>query len=536
MRMFARVAPLLFPLLALTQGLPGPSAPARVNGTVVNTASGGPLADVLVTLTPEARGSPRSAVSDESGRFSIEGLAPGRYAITATRTLYFRQRKGGGTATVSLAAGEVQSVQLRLAPTAVISGRVFDESGTPERGVQVQALVSAYRDGTRTLVQVEQQLSDDRGAYRIFNLPSGSYYVRAVRQGQRTAAPVYFPSGTDPQSAVQVQLGAASEQGGVDIRRTADNTYLVRFRVAGIPDDAGYNTVFTIVRRSADLSLATNVLPEALGDKTYRLSLLPAGSYDIFAQARAPIRQSDPSPLPLSAVLRVELGGTNDREIDAGILVLRSHVSVPGLFQFADTPPGLSSSNLVVTLRSLGSAPARIPYAPGNASREDRAFTIQVMQGTQYAIAVGNLPPQTYLTSARLGGREILDSGLIIYGESPGVLELTIAGSGALGSLTGVVRNAKDEPVPDSTVVLIPPLPRRMNPDAFRVATTDHQGLFSVQGVIPGEYAAVAWEDIEPGAYYEPSYLRQFEGRSTKIEVRRGIQSTVALREIPATN
>jgi hypothetical protein len=436
---------------------------------------------------------------------------------------------------VSLAAGEVQNLLLRLAPTAVIAGRVFDENGNPERGVQVQALVSAYRDGSRTLVQVEQQTSDDRGEYRIFNLPSGSYYVRAVRQGQRASAPAYYPSGTDPQFAVPVQVEAASERGGVDLRQTADGTYPIRFRVAGIPDNAGFNTVFSVVRRTIDLSLLMNVQPESLGDKSYRLSRLPAGAYEIFARASAPQGQALPNPGPLSGMLRVEFAGANDKEFDAGALVLRPHVSLRGRFQFAEPSPGLAFGKLAVALRPALGLAVQTWYAPANANPGDRTFTIQAMQGTRYAISVSGLPAQTYLTSARLGGREILDSGLTIEGESQDTLELTIAGSGAVGYVTGVVRNAKDDPIAGSTVVLVPSPSRRMNPGAFRVSTTDQQGLFSVEGVIPGEYAVLAWEDIEPGAYYDPAYLTQFEGRSAKVEVRRGLQSTLTLRVIPAS-
>ena len=56
-------------------------------------------------------------------------------------------------------------------------------------------------------------------------------------------------------------------------------------------------------------------------------------------------------------------------------------------------------------------------------------------------------------------------------------------------------------------------------------------------GVIPailvGDYKAFAWEDVEPGAYMDPDYLKDFETRGEAVRVQKGSQNAVAVKVIP---
>src|SRR5439155_20361477 len=61
--------------------------------------------------------------------------------------------------------------------------------------------------------------SDDMGAFRVFDLPAGEYYVSAARRvapidspNDTTFAPTYFPGTASLQAALRVPLGPAEEQ------------------------------------------------------------------------------------------------------------------------------------------------------------------------------------------------------------------------------------------------------------------------------------------------------------------------------------
>src|SRR5207237_990729 len=126
----------------------------------------------------------------------------------------------------------------------------------------------------------------------------------------------------------------------------------------------------------------------------------------------------------------------------------------------------------------------------------------------------------------------ILDTGYIVSGDQT-PLELTIAGPGSVGSLEGVAVNAKGEPVTGATVVLVPAVDRRVNPAAFRTTTSDQQGNFVIRAILVGDYKAFAWEDVEPGAYMDPDYLKDFETRGEAVRVQKGSQNAVAVKVIP---
>ena len=57
--------------------------------------------------------------------------------------------------------------------------------------------------------------------------------------------------------------------------------------------------------------------------------------------------------------------------------------------------------------------------------------------------------------------------------------------------------------------------------------------MFSIEGVVPGLYRVVAWEDVEPGAWKNPDFLKAVEERGNEIRVEAGAQPDVSLRVIP---
>src|SRR5262249_22760563 len=84
----------------------------------------------------------------------------------------------------SLAAGERATAAIRMARGAVITGTVLDQFGQPVGGTTIRVLKYGYtfNSGERRLMQTGASVSgpDERGAYRIYGLAPGEYYVPAV--------------------------------------------------------------------------------------------------------------------------------------------------------------------------------------------------------------------------------------------------------------------------------------------------------------------------------------------------------------------
>ena len=96
-----------------------------LSGTVLD-AGGAPLRDVLVTAVGAGTA---TATTDAAGAFSLRGLAPGLYTVTATKAGY----TGASQTDVSIVAGVPQTLSVSLAPVTFSSlheiGRVSVNSG-----------------------------------------------------------------------------------------------------------------------------------------------------------------------------------------------------------------------------------------------------------------------------------------------------------------------------------------------------------------------------------------------------------------------
>jgi hypothetical protein len=142
------------------------------------------------------------------------------------------------------------------------------------------------------------------------------------------------------------------------------------------------------------------------------------------------------------------------------------------------------------------------------------------------------VPQGTWVKSVRAGDREVLDEGLDMSGGVPGLVLITL-GVG-VGQITGMVQDGKQQPAAGSLVTLLPdPLKEERN-DLYRMTTADQNGQFTMQGIPPGEYKLIAWEDIDPGSYMDPEFLKPHESRAQKVTVQANSPQQVSLTQIPA--
>jgi hypothetical protein len=161
-----------------------------------------------------------------------------------------------------------------------------------------------------------------------------------------------------------------------------------------------------------------------------------------------------------------------------------------------------------------------LPFGtPSSPVKPDGSFGIENLAPDTYDVNVSGLPAGYYLKSASLSGQDVLDSGLTIAGGTA-KLELVVSPAGA--QVEGVVADAKQEPAKAATVVLVPEAARQYRRALFKTASTDQNGHYSIQGIAPGDYTIYAFEDLPPGAFQDPDFMKSFERSAQSLTVREG--------------
>ena len=186
----------------------GPAAPrgtASISGHVLTPGSNTPVRAADIEAVSE-NGMRLFTKSDENGVYRFDGVAEGAWRIYASKGGYvswqFGQRRPfQEPPPISLSRGQPFTADIPLTRGGAISGRVHDASGDSLAGLQVRVYRATMQQGARRLKPVGvADLTDDAGAYRVYGLPPGDYYVAASLRVapidsivETTYGPTYFP-------------------------------------------------------------------------------------------------------------------------------------------------------------------------------------------------------------------------------------------------------------------------------------------------------------------------------------------------------
>jgi hypothetical protein len=548
-------------------------ATAMVEGTVLSAANGQPLKKARVTLRrmfeggpgaqsfpagqgvefprQQGRNVPYVAVSDASGKFSIVDVQPGRYRLSVERQGYVRaeygqRQPGRAGATLTLDAGQkLRELLFRLIEDGVITGRVTDEDGEPVVHGQVQVLRLSYQRGQKQFMTFGGAQTNDKGEYRVFGLTPGRYFLSATAsvqfggpggtgnirfapgspQGEEVYAPTYYPGTTEPQNATPISVGAGDEMTGMDLSIAPQRAFRVRGRVTPPPaaDDRqtqrrGGLQVLLLRRGSAGsfgraFSQQADV-EQAQGTFEFR-AVLP-GSYYLMAatsDGRRWVTHREPLEVGRGDVegLHVTIGPGMDL---SGRLRIEGNVPLPAnRVQVMVVPQ--EESNFGV---------------PSSAAGPDGTFLLPGLSAETYFLAVQGIGPGAFLKTARMGGEDVLETGITLPSKAGGQLEIVMSVNG--GRIEGSVLDSENLPAAAVTVVLVPPEKRRKNSTFYKTAVSDAQGRFTLQGIAPGDYKLFAWDDVDSGAWQDPEFLAPFEARGTKVAVTEGTTLAIEVKLI----
>lgn len=202
MILMLRMALLLsFAAVSLAQTPPAKIGTGSISGKVV--MDGKPAVDALVILSkneqvlPHQTTLPPRTTTDSNGQYRFGSLPAGKYFVNVAAAGYVNPRRPYDweeSSSITLADGEtIESVNFTLVKGGVIAGRVSDEEGRPV--IEENVVLYCLEDGGKKVRAYCNRDTDDRGAYRCFNLQPGKYIVGAgVAVPQKSEAEGYYGS------------------------------------------------------------------------------------------------------------------------------------------------------------------------------------------------------------------------------------------------------------------------------------------------------------------------------------------------------
>jgi len=531
---------------------------AVVAGIVTKDPGSEPVKKALIELIAESQsdGGNYTALTGVDGSFRIENIVPGRYRLFVERSGFqeidkHQHRSDGRVLTLS-AGQELKDLVIRLQAAAVVEGRVTDEDGDPMPEAQVAVMRQTFVSGRSHWEQVGAERTNDLGDYRISGLAAGSYFVSVTPPpdfrsliettgnapaprsgvGSDKAAPsayqtTYYPGTRDRGQAAPIQLHAGDDF-PVNFSLTPSPSLTIRGTVVNLPP----GTTAAIMLQSRDFSLVLNGA-EVHKDGSFEIRDVSPGAYTIFAtvdNAAAPMMARQALQLTSANVDGLQLAPQTGGSIRGRLRMEAGSAARPDLSQMFLLLRSADGDDDVVGAVMVGEGSPTLAHVNADGSFEWR----NVLAGHYYVqISDASSMPDWFLKSVAAGGRDAADSGFSVSG---GATTLDVLASANGARAEGVANNQKDEPVADAMVVAVPEARFRGHPDRYRKALTDQSGRFALRGLPPGDYTVFAWESVDGEAYYNPEFLKSYEGQGKALHVSEGDRASVQLKTIPAAD
>ncbi len=539
-----------------------PTGTGVIRGRVTAQDTGAPVRRAQVRGTAGGAGVARLATTDAEGRFELRDLPAGQWSLQASKPGFVTQRLGQRrpfetVVPVDLQDGQqLASANFALARGGAITGRVFDDFGDPVANARVQVLRSQIVEGRRRLVQTGSgDETDDTGAFRLYGLAPGDYYVAATLRagpqnfvafnggnvldalggGDRAGyAPTYFPGTGNVSEAQRISLGAGEETsvsfGLLPVRTVRISGTVVS--ASGTPPTNG--AVILTAADTDEVGIVTPAAGQIQANGAFTIVNAVPGSYVLSVRTAGDGGGRGRGPL---AGLRDGTGEVGILPITVGsedmtgvTIVTTRGGSIEGtvVFEGGATRPRVDTLRVAArpiraSLQGLGGRASQSPVAANG------TFTLSSLVGAM-TLRVEGLPQQWVLKSVEAGGSDVTDTPLDLKGTE----QLTGARITLTDKITEINGTATlgGGAAKDFSVIVFADDRNKWAFPTRHVRSTrgNQQGNFSIRGLPPTGYLAVALSHLEEGEAQDPEFLARLREQASSVSLREGETKTVELR------
>ena len=493
-------------LLALVISVAAQSPENSITGKVVSE-SGQPIPNASVTAYPEGKGREFVSVStDREGAFKLTNLEAGPYYVSASMPSYINpllDPRNGPSKQYKIG----DSVTFVLIKGGVITGKVTNKVGNPV--IDVGVSVKMIRDDKGRPVSIDASTpahsTDDRGVYRIYGLPAGTYQVMAGGSQDKSGmgvspyshdTPTYAPSSTRD-TASEVTLRTGEEVANIDITYRAERGRVISGVINGPATLLGPTVTLTSV--ASDGSQSNSFKFEQRGTREFSFQALAEGDYYVTAQT-----SDEHGRFVMSEPKSIRLRGADVEGVELLMMLLGS---VRGRIVLEESKateckdkkaPVLSEISVSAWHRRTEAA-KRLPliiWQRGIPVKPDTRgdFVLRNLAPAEYSFDTRFLAKGWYLRSITLGPpalsrpRDISQLWTTVKREELAGLTMTIAHGSA--SIQGVIEKTQSETTQLLNLFLVPAEPEN---------ATDRLRFYGVQPALDGKFEL---SDLAPGRYW----------------------------------
>lgn len=502
----------------------------RIAGTVVSKLDGHPLGRARITVR-DTKDSQKfeSLVTAEDGKFEFTAVPAGKYDLHGAKRGFIQasydRHEQFSTAIVTGAGLDTEGLVLRLAPAAIIFGKVLDESGDPVRRATVSLYYDDHSSGVSQIRQFRSAQTDDQGAYEIPDLFPGTYFLSANAKPWYALHPnsnppdasgngkpagaanadtstfdrsidvayplTYYSDVTDADSATPIPIGGG-ERLQIEVHLNPVPSLRLLFRV---PDKGEKERIFPGIEQPAfdGSTFLQNDGVRMLSPGLFEVIGVPAGRYNV--------RLSGAVALQMKGVDLTKDGEEIDTSTAEALSTVKISLQAPG----EATP----LQRLTVGLRST----SRV-FAVASLNSKGEGEVTNVAAGRYDLLAWGDGKPYS-ITHISAEGAEVSGHSLTLAaGSSPSVSLRVVGGS---INVEGKAQRA-GKPFAGAMVVLVPRDPEG-NRGLFRRDQSDLDGTFNLPKVVPGSYTVLAIENGWDLDWSQPGVIAAYVKRGRTIEV-----------------
>jgi hypothetical protein len=529
------------------------SALYRIAGHIISASDSHPLqrASVNIYTTGDNR-LISSTTADEQGAFAFPNVKSGAYVLEGSASGYIAARylehDGYNTAIVTGAGVDTESLVLKLALKASISGRVTDQNGDPVPSANMVVYRETRENGLTRISHYGHAQTDDTGAYEVTGLPAGKYFVSAA------ATPWY---------AVRPQQPIANN--GLGIVPGIDPSIDVAYPVTFYPEVTDSSQATPIVLRPGDqpeIDLRLNALPalSIVAPTEDRLSVSQTNSSKLATFGQGPplqryqfqvFRQIFGNLEQVGYEQRITSSGTSLVGLPPGQYVLKQinpqhggivrSLSVNLADQAIQIEPasGQELANLTIKVKTTNGSDAAaqqlsVQLLPPGAN----AFVFP--QGaTKDGVSFKGIDPGDYDIRVALGNKPCSILSLVADGKPLSSNRIHInAGSNASITLTATPASANlagfaridGKPAPGAMILLLPADSAQY---AFqsRRDQSDLDGSFHLLGIPPGRYILLAIQEGWDLEFQREGALDHYLPLATPVTIPDGADTSIKLPE-----